>query len=102
MLDIVNILNQIDNFMYFPILIIVMALSGLYFTTRTKGVQIRLFPESVRLILEPSGDENAVSSLQAMLVSTASRLEQETSSGFLPRFALEDQEPVSGCGSCVS
>ncbi len=33
MLDIVNILNQIDNFMYFPILIIVMALSGLYFTT---------------------------------------------------------------------
>ena len=74
MLDIVNILNQIDNFMYFPILIIVMALSGLYFTTRTKGVQIRLFPESVRLILEPSGDENAVSSLQAMLVSTASRV----------------------------
>ena len=74
MLDIVNILNQIDNFMYFPILIIVMALSGLYFTTRTKGVQIRLFPESVRLLLEPSGDENAVSSLQAMLVSTASRV----------------------------
>ena len=71
MLDIVNILNQIDNFMYFPILIIVMALSGLYFTTRTKGVQIRLFPESVRLLLEPSGDENAVSSLQ---VSTASRV----------------------------
>ena len=74
MIDIVYILNEIDNFMYFPVLIIVMALAGLYFTTRTKGVQIRLFPESVRLLLEPSGDDDSVSSLQAMLVSTASRV----------------------------
>ena len=74
MIDIVFILDQIDNFMYFPVLIIVMAVAGLYFTCRTKGVQIRLFPESVRLLFEPSSDENAVSSLQAMLVSTASRV----------------------------
>ena len=73
MLDIVNILNQIDDVMYFPILIIVMVVAGLYFTARTRGVQIRLFPESVRLLLEPS-DDDSVSSLQAMLVSTASRV----------------------------
>lgn len=74
MIDIVYILNQIDNVMYFPILIIVMAVAGLYFTIRTRGVQIRLFFESLKLILEPSGDKNSVSSLQAMLVSTASRV----------------------------
>ena len=74
MIDIVFILNEIDNFLYFPILILVMAAAGLYFTFRTRGVQIRLFIESVRLLLEPSGDENSVSSLQAMLVSTASRV----------------------------
>ena len=74
MIDIVYILNQIDNVMYFPILIIVMAVAGLYFTIRTRGVQIRLFFESLKLILEPSGDDNSVSSLQAMLVSTASRV----------------------------
>lgn len=74
MIDIVFILNEIDNFMYFPVLILVMATAGLYFTFRTRGVQIRLFIESVRLLLEPSGDENSVSSLQAMLVSTASRV----------------------------
>lgn len=74
MLDIVFILNEIDNIMYFPILIIVMASAGLYFTIRTRGVQVRLFPESVRLLLEPSGDDDSVSSLQAMLVSTASRV----------------------------
>lgn len=74
MWDIVYLLNQIDNFMYFPVLIVVMAAAGLYFTVRTRGVQVRLFFESIRLILEPSGEENSVSSLQAMLVSTASRV----------------------------
>ena len=75
MLDILTyLLLLIDDFMYFPVLIIVMTLSGLYFTFRTKGVQIRLLPESVRIIREPSDDENSVSSLQAMLVSTASRV----------------------------
>ena len=72
--NLINLLNLIDDVMYYPILIIVMAIAGLYFTARTRGVQVRLFGESVRLILEPSEDENSVSSLQAMLVSTASRV----------------------------
>lgn len=50
MIDVVTLLNQIDEVMYFPILIIVMAIAGLYFTLKTRGVQIRLFPESVRLL----------------------------------------------------
>ncbi len=74
MLNLINLLNQIDDVMYFPILIIVMAIAGLYFTYKTRGVQIRLFLESVRLLLEPSEEEGSVSSLQAMLVSTASRV----------------------------
>lgn len=74
MMDLLTILTQIDNLMYFPVLIIVMAAAGLYFTFTTKGVQIRMAIESVRLILEPKEDQNSVSSLQAMLVSTASRV----------------------------
>lgn len=74
MINIVNLLNQVDDVMYFPILIIVMSIAGLYFTTRTGGVQVRLFGESIRLLLEPKDDDNSVSSLQAMLVSTASRV----------------------------
>lgn len=74
MIDIVQILTAIDDVMYYPILIIIMAAAGLYFTARTKGVQIRLFPESVRILLEPPDKEGSVSSLQAMLVSTASRV----------------------------
>ncbi|MCR5402382.1 MAG: alanine:cation symporter family protein [Butyrivibrio sp.] len=60
--------------MYYPLLIIVMALAGLYFTVLTKGVQVRLLPESIRLLKEPPDDKQNVSSLQAMLVSTASRV----------------------------
>lgn len=67
-------LDKIDSVMYYPVLIIVMALAGIYFTILTKGVQIRLFPESVRLLKEPPEDKKNVSSLQAMLVSTASRV----------------------------
>ena len=74
MINIVAYLNLIDDVMYYPILIIVMGIAGLYFTAKTKGVQIRLFPESLRVLLEPSEEENSVSSLQAMLVSTASRV----------------------------
>ncbi|MBP3235304.1 MAG: alanine:cation symporter family protein [Eubacterium sp.] len=69
-----QILDKIDSIMYYPILIIVMALAGIYFTVLTKGVQIRLFSESVKLLKEPPEDKKNVSSLQAMLVSTASRV----------------------------
>lgn len=74
MIDFLSILVGIDDFMYCPVLIIVMAMAGLYFTLKTRGVQIRLLPESVRLIMEPKADDDSVSSLQAMLVSTASRV----------------------------
>ncbi|MBR5658289.1 MAG: alanine:cation symporter family protein [Lachnospiraceae bacterium] len=70
----IDMLNWLDDVMYYPILIIVMACAGLFFTIRTKGVQIRLFPHSVKLLMEPAEDKKNVSSLQAMLVSTASRV----------------------------
>lgn len=72
--SITDILIKIDDVMYYPVLIIIMAVVGLYFTIRTRGVQIRLFKESCRLLLEPPDDKKNVSSLQAMLVSTASRV----------------------------
>ena len=74
MIEIVYILNQIDNILYYPILIIVLVIGGLYFTIRTKGVQIRLIHESIRILFEPPEEKSNVSSLQAMLVSTASRV----------------------------
>ena len=70
---ILTILNKVDEVMYYPILIVVMSVAGIYFTVLTRGVQIRMFRESCRLVMEPSGD-GKVSSFQALMVSTASRV----------------------------
>ncbi len=75
---IVSVLDSIDSVMYYPILLIVLAAGGLYFTVRTKGVQIRLLPEACKLIMEPPEGHKegtrGVSSFQALMVSTASRV----------------------------
>ena len=71
---VIAVLNGIDNVMYYPILIVVLALSGFYFTVRTKGVQLRMMGEACRLLFEKPDSSHHVSSLQAMLVSTASRV----------------------------
>ena len=70
----VDILTKIDDVMYYPILIIIMAAAGLYFTFRTKAVQVRLFGDACKLIVEKPADKKQVSAFQALMVSTASRV----------------------------
>ena len=60
--------------MYFPILVIVLAAAGLFFSLRTRGVQIRLFGTACKLIMEKPASAQKVSSFQALMVSTASRV----------------------------
>ncbi len=77
---ITEILNGIDSVLYYPILLIILAAGGLYFTIRTRGVQIRLLPHALSLIMEAPDEEDQaahekkVSSFQALMVSTASRV----------------------------
>ena len=68
-----NISTQISNALYSYILIILLVLGGLYFTLRTKFVQFRLLKEQFRAVTEKT-DKNSVSSFQALMVSTASRV----------------------------
>ena len=100
--EIVDVLNDIDSVMYYPILMILMIIAGLYFTALTKGVQVRLFGESCRILMEPSADKKKVSSFQTLLVSTASRVGTGNIIGVSTESVWEDPEPASGCGSCVS
>ncbi len=71
---ILDILNYLDSVLYYPILLIVMGLAGLYFTFRTRFVQIRRFATACKLIMEKPKDSEHVSSFQALMVSTASRV----------------------------
>ena len=73
-MEILNqIVNGINDALYSYILIVLLVLGGLFFSFRTKFVQFRLFGEQIRSISEKT-DKNGVSSFQALMVSTASRV----------------------------
>ena len=67
-------INTINDALYSYILIIILVLGGLYFTFRTKFVQFRLLKEQFRAVMEKPKDGKGVSSFQALMVSTASRV----------------------------
>ena len=70
-----SIIGSLSNYLYTYILIILLLGGGVYFTIRTKGVQIRYLIESLRVVLDKKkDDENSISSFHALMVSTASRV----------------------------
>lgn len=68
------LLNYLDDVLYYPILIIVLLVAGIFFSFKTKFVQIRWFVQSIRVVMEKPSKEGSVSSFQALMVSTASRV----------------------------
>ncbi len=72
MLDI--IVSEISNALYSYVLIVLLIAGGFYFTFRSRFAQFRLFKEQIRLVSEKPVGEKGVSSFQALMVSTASRV----------------------------
>ena len=58
------------------LLVMILIPSGIYFTIRTKFLPFRLFPEMIRIMLQRNTkeDKQAISGLQALIVSTATRV----------------------------
>ena len=69
-----SIIASVNDALYSYILIIILVLGGLYFSFRTKFVQFRLFKEQIKAVTEKPADKSGVSSFQALMVSTASRV----------------------------
>ena len=69
-----TLIGQLSNYLYTYILIILLVAGGIYFTIRTKFVQFRFLIESIRVVMQPSQDADNISSFQALMVSTASRV----------------------------
>ena len=69
-----NIISNVSNALYTYALIILLVLGGLYFTIRTKFVQIRHFRQQIKSVTEKPDKKGEVSSFQALMVSTASRV----------------------------
>lgn len=69
-----EIINTLSNWLYTYILIILLLGAGIYFTIKTKFIQFRCLKEAIRVVREPSEDKKSISSFQALMVSTASRV----------------------------
>ena len=64
-----------NNILYQPYIVPLFLIAvGIYFTIRTKGVQIRMFGEMCRVVTEKPSDDKSISSFGALMVSTASRV----------------------------
>ncbi len=72
MLD--KIIAGVSDALYSYILIILLVLCGLYFTIRTRFAQFRLLGQQIKCVTDKPKDGKGVSSFQALMVSTASRV----------------------------
>ncbi|MCH4826837.1 alanine/glycine:cation symporter family protein [Planococcus halocryophilus] len=66
--------DNANTLLWTYILIALLMGLGLYFTVRTKFVQIRLFGEMFRVITEKKDGDSGISAFQAFTISTASRV----------------------------
>ena len=72
-----HILTEINNFLYtYPLLFLLVG-TGIWFSLRTRLVQVRFLREAFRVLGEKTEEEDGkkqVSSFQALMISTASRV----------------------------
>ena len=64
-----NLLNTINNYLYSNLLIILLVFTGLFFSIRTRFIQIRMLKEGLKLLGEKNKDTKGISSFQALMES---------------------------------
>lgn len=70
-----NFVGFMNDILYKPYIVPLFLIAvGIYFTIRTRGVQIRMFGEMFRVVTEKPSDDKSISSFGALMVSTASRV----------------------------
>ena len=73
-MDMEDLLVRIDDVLYSWLLIYLLTLSGIYFSIRTRCVQIRRFRDALACMMEKKDGDKGVSSFQALMIATASRV----------------------------
>ncbi len=86
----IDVTTQFDDFLYTYILVFLLVFCAVYFTVRTKFVQIRYLKDMFTQLTEKKHVEGSksISSFQAMMVSTASRVGTGNIAGIATAVAL--------------
>lgn len=70
-----NFITAVSNILYQPWCVpLILLIGGVVLTVRSKFIQVRLFTETFKVIMEKPKSENGISSFGALMVSTASRV----------------------------
>ena len=69
-----SVVNLISGKLYDPWVPVLLLVAGLVFTLATGFIQLRMLAESLRVVTEKPKTEGGISSLGALLISTASRV----------------------------
>ncbi|MBO7310975.1 MAG: alanine:cation symporter family protein [Clostridia bacterium] len=70
-----SIITSISDLLYQPWCVpLILLLGGIFLTIRFKFIQIRMFPECFKVIMDKPKTENGISSFGALMISTASRV----------------------------
>ena len=89
MKTITGLLSGLNDLLYTRLLIFLLAAVGLSFTVRTGFVQLRRLGDVVAILREPAKDnKKQVSSFQALMISTASRVGTGNIAGIASAIAI--------------
>lgn len=69
-----HVVNTINSWLWSPVLVGFIVLTGLYFSLRTRFLQIRLFKEMLKLVTTGKGSDAGVSPFQALTISLSGRI----------------------------
>ena len=69
-----ELLTRFDDVLYTWCLIYMLAGTGIYFTVRTRFVQLRLLKDCFQCMFEKKTSDKGISSFQALMIATASRV----------------------------
>ena len=95
-----KVVTAISGVLYMPWVPLLLVGAGLFFTFRSKFMQVRLLGESFRVVAEKPKTKGGISSFGALMVSTASRVGTGNIVGRLHRHLYGRlRRRVFGCGS---
>lgn len=69
-----NAINALNGIIWSPVLVGLCLCAGLFFSVRSRFVQLRMIPEMWRLLFQKKEDEVGLSSFQALSMTLASRV----------------------------
>ncbi len=70
-----QIIGSVNNVLYRPWCVpLILLLGGIFLTVRLKLLQVRLFPECFKVLMDKPKEKNGISSFGALMISTASRV----------------------------